>query len=231
MHIGRSTKSQPIYELDKRIYILRLGSEIDRLKQEVGELKEQLKEGRHASESSRPDAEASSPTKALSTTPNSTKKYWDGVYASAALSSSKTLYGPSSLFYFISRMNTYLTSVFQQLHLDEQIQLNSVSKSYLTPNCDHSSDDQDELPSQEPAKEFLSLTEEEYFLSLFWQSYHSSTPVLNEHDFKNHYKSLWVTPDKPRRQSALVDIVIAMSMQYGSKSYLAQRPVFPGDNG
>lgn len=216
--------------------MLRLPSEIDRLKQQVNELEKQLKEERNASDAGRLNAEAlvlSPPASMKASAPTdldylwdctSTKKSWDGVHTSAAHSRQKTWYGPSSLFYFISRMNTYLTSVLQSLHLHEQIQLNSVAKSFSTPNCNHSSDGQ-ESSSQEPGKamtsgEFLTPTQEEYFLNLFWQSYHSSLLVLNELDFKEHYKSLWVTPGKPRKSSALVDIVIAMSMQYGSKSSL-----------
>jgi hypothetical protein len=37
----------------------------------------------------------------------------------------------------------------------------------------------------------LSSTQEEYFLDLFWQTYHVVYPVLNEAEFKDHYQSLW----------------------------------------
>ncbi|OTB03020.1 hypothetical protein M426DRAFT_322246 [Hypoxylon sp. CI-4A] len=208
--------------------------EIDRLRHQVSELEEQLKEERNVSNATRIHAVASisSPPASLRTSSpadinsawdyTSCRKSWNGVHTSTAHSRQKTWYGPSSLFYFISRMNAYLTSVFQQLHLDEQIQLNSVAKSYPTPHCSDPSDATD-LTLQEPNKatasgEFLSPTQEEYFLNLFWQSYHSSLLVLNELEFKEHYKSLWVTPGKPRKSSALVDIVIAMSMQYGMAS-------------
>ncbi|KAI1805626.1 fungal-specific transcription factor domain-containing protein [Daldinia bambusicola] len=196
--------------------------EIDRLKQQVIELEEQLKEESNAAS----NASRSSSTKASSPVDlnyiwesTNTKKSWDGIQTSTAHSSQKTWYGPSSLFYFISRVNNYLTAAFQQLHLEEQIQLNSVARSFPTPNCSNPSDDQ-ELISQEPNKgtasgEFLTPTQEEYFLDLFWQSFHSSLLVLNELDFKKHYKSLWTTPGKPRKPSALVDIVIALCMQYG----------------
>ncbi|OTA64048.1 hypothetical protein K449DRAFT_328172 [Hypoxylon sp. EC38] len=212
--------------------------EIDRLRQQVSELEEQLKEERNASNTASLNAAALIPSPPVSSKAPSpthlngdlkymrdctnTRKPWDGVHTSTAHSRQKTWYGPSSLFYFISRMNNYLTSVFQQLHLDEQIQLNSVAKSYPTPNCSHPKDGSD-LPLPEPTKtnasgEFLTPTQEEYFLNLFWQSYHSSLLVLNELEFKEQYKSLWVAPGKPRMSSALVDIVIAMSMQYGMAS-------------
>ncbi|KAF3065840.1 hypothetical protein GL218_09336 [Daldinia childiae] len=65
------------------------------------------------------------------------------------------------------------------------------------------------------AKEYLTATQEEYFLDLYWQSHHTSLLVLDEDDFRRHYKSLWVGSRKKRKPSALVDIVIALCMQYG----------------
>ncbi|KAI0009207.1 fungal-specific transcription factor domain-containing protein [Xylariaceae sp. FL0662B] len=205
--------------------------EIERLRQQVKDLETQLKEERSRSNgaiclSSVPtppssSIASSSPADALNEVGGhaGTKRYWDGIYTSTAHSPQKTLYGPSSLFYFISRMNTYLTSVFQQLHLDNQIQLNSTAKAFAAPDSNLPEDDR-EPASREAGtaianSDYLTPTQEEYFMNLFWQSYHSSIPVLNELEFKDHCKSLWETPGKRRRPSALVDIVIAMSMQYG----------------
>lgn len=39
--------------------------------------------------------------------------------------------------------------------------------------------------------------------------------IIDEVEFKEHYKSLWVAPGKSRKPSALVDIVLALCMQYG----------------
>jgi hypothetical protein len=61
----------------------------------------------------------------------------------------------------------------------------------------------------------LSLLEEEYFIGFFWQTFHTSIfPILTETHFKKHYQSLWMTSGTTRRPSALVNIVIAMCMQY-----------------
>ncbi|KAM6508353.1 hypothetical protein FALCPG4_018226 [Fusarium falciforme] len=60
---------------------------------------------------------------------------------------------------------------------------------------------------------------EGYFIRLFWQTYHTSLyAVLDEASFKSHYQSLYVNvpAGNSRRPSALVDIVIAMCMQYGT---------------
>ena len=203
------------------------------MNQQVRELKEQLEKERNETSARGQDASESvvfppvSAGDSLSTdlsyiwNGTNANKCWDGVHTSTAHSRQKTWYGPSSLFYFISRMNTYLTSVFQQPHRDEDVQLDSVAKSLPTPDYDHpvnSEDSSTQGTSKATAgfRECLVPTQEEYFLNLFWQSYHSSLLVLNEIEFKEHWRSLFATPGMPRKPSALVDIVIAISMQYGS---------------
>jgi hypothetical protein len=82
--------------------------------------------------------------------------------------------------------------------------------------------------NEDPAKRLMSSTElpttgiylspiqEEYFINLFWQTYHTALfPILDETKFKDYYQSLWVTGNKERNPSALVDIIVAMCMQYG----------------
>ena len=61
----------------------------------------------------------------------------------------------------------------------------------------------------------LPRAQEEYFLGLFWQSYHCTLQIVDEDDFKKHYTSLFTTAGKPRKASALVDIILALCMQYG----------------
>jgi hypothetical protein len=115
-------------------------------------------------------------------------------------------------------MNTYLAAVLHQPHPDKHTQPNTVARSFWSPDCNTLKDGdaprllQDGRPVQSGQ---MPPAQEEYFLSLFWQSHHSSLPILNEIEFKEHCKSLWATPGKNRKPSALVDIVIAMSMQYG----------------
>lgn len=73
------------------------------------------------------------------------------------------------------------------------------------------------------AGESLSPTQEEYFLSLFWQSYNTTYPILDEQAFKEHYQSLWTETQKERKPCPLVDIVIAVCMQYGTARVLASQ--------
>ncbi|KAF7158166.1 hypothetical protein CNMCM5623_002832 [Aspergillus felis] len=62
---------------------------------------------------------------------------------------------------------------------------------------------------------FLNSIEEDFFLNLFWHSYHPTYQILDEAEFREHYKSLWVDSATTRKPSALVDIVLALCMQYG----------------
>lgn len=146
------------------------------------------------------------------------KRFGEGIYISTARSPQKTWYGSSSLFYFIGRINTFLTGAFQQTHSADRMLPKSASNLLDAPTV-AGEDQAGQLaaPTDDPinAGEYLSPTQEEYFLGLFWQSYYTSCPILDELEFKEHYRSLWATLDEKRLPSALVDIVIAVCMQYG----------------
>lgn len=63
---------------------------------------------------------------------------------------------------------------------------------------------------------YLTPTQEDYFLESYWSSYHTSLfPIIDENEFKQHYRTLWTNDGNARKDSALVDIVIALGMQYG----------------
>nr|RBQ86940.1 hypothetical protein FVER53263_10010 [Fusarium verticillioides] len=65
----------------------------------------------------------------------------------------------------------------------------------------------------------LSATQEAYFLDLFWDSWHCCYQLLEEGEFRAHYKSLWDEPTGgSRKDSPLVDIVLALCMQFGVTS-------------
>ncbi|KAL8912049.1 MAG: hypothetical protein Q9171_002902 [Xanthocarpia ochracea] len=147
----------------------------------------------------------------------SPKKFWEGIYTSTALSYETQYYGPASSFYFIGRMSSYLASALQQPHSDHHLQLNSASRSFATPTTlkRGSLDDAGVSTDGPTTADTLSGMQEDYFLGLFWQSYHCILQIIDEVEFKEHYKSLWVAPGKSRKPSALVDIVLALCMQYG----------------
>lgn len=164
-----------------------------------------------------PGTSGSTPTPDANDVPHGLR-VWAGVMASTG-QAQKTWYGPSSLFYYISRMNTYLSAVFQNLHPDDLLQLKSVAKTFATPDCNQA-DDEDKPDTKDVSQTvsneaYLTPAQEEYFLNMFWQTYHPTLAILDETEFRKHYRSLATKPGKPRKPSALVDIVIAVSMQVG----------------
>ncbi|KAI1434265.1 hypothetical protein GGR50DRAFT_663732 [Xylaria sp. CBS 124048] len=214
--------------------------EIDRLNQKVKDLEEQLESERRMKQTMPPQSDALTPPNTANASPvcavegNTIPSHqpdlarqsspggrpiWGGVMTSTGQTSQKTWYGPSSLFYYIHRMNTYLSAVFQQLHPDDLIQLKTVAKTFATPDC-NPTDEPDKSDSKSGSRTvtndtYLTPNQEEYFLNLYWQSFHATIPILDETDFKKHYRSLVTKPTSPRKPSALVDIVIAISMQKG----------------
>ncbi|KAI0477311.1 hypothetical protein GGR56DRAFT_636741 [Xylariaceae sp. FL0804] len=207
--------------------------EIDRLKHHVRELEAQLERERSLTKSSVPVSSpnsiltpsSSSPESVSGSEPNAPDlrgipmRVWEGVYTSTGQSPQKAWYGPSSLFYYISRMDKYLAFVFQQLHPDDHIQLQSATRSF--PGTSSAPEDVErrsyhkDAPQQLSTDSLLTPAQEGFFLDQFWQSYHASMVLLNQKEFKDHYKSLLIQPGKHRKPSALIDIVIAVSMQIG----------------
>ncbi|KAK4121398.1 hypothetical protein N657DRAFT_648223 [Parathielavia appendiculata] len=208
--------------------------EIDRLRLKIQELELELKQERATREVT-PHSDPSRYLAALSPPELSVvgSEYgdpsrinaWGGIRMSTARSKNKTWYGPSSLFYFIGRINAFLGGTLQQPHSADHMLLDSSSRRLDEPTATP----EEEEPSfhginhpsgfaQDPVPKatYLSPTQEEYFLDLFWQSYHTSLfPILDETGFKEHYRSLWTASGNTRKPSALVDIVVAMCMQYG----------------
>ncbi len=148
------------------------------------------------------------------------RKYWEGIYTRAGRSHQTQYYGPSSSFYFIGRMSSYLGTALQQPHFDHHMQPNSASRSFASPTSPKGGSLEENTISTDSSttEDFLTGTQEDYFLGLFWQSYHCTLQIIDEVEFREHYKSLWATSGAPRKSSALVDIVLALCMQYGVAS-------------
>lgn len=145
------------------------------------------------------------------------RRVWAGIYTSSAQSQLKQYYGPASSFYFIGRMSSFLAMRLQQPQLNHHIQPISASMSFASPAVpeDGALEKTDASVNGTAIAESLTATQEDYFLGLFWQSYHCIVQIIDEVEFREHYKSLWATPGKSRKPSALVDIVLALCMQYG----------------
>lgn len=142
------------------------------------------------------------------------KRNWEGIFTSTTRSEQKSYYGPSSSSYFMGRIGTYLSKTLRQSFHDHYMQQpRGVSRTLKNPG--------EEVPvgkSRDVPKPAMSRAQEEYFLSLFWESHHACCPILDEGKFRALYDSLWHQVEggsSCRRPNALVDIVVALSMQYG----------------
>jgi Fungal specific transcription factor domain len=114
-------------------------------------------------------------------------------------------------------MSSYLSTALQQPQSGDRMLPNSASRSFASPTSPRNSilEEKPELRDLPGSGGLLTATQEAYFLSLFWQSYHCTYQILDEDDFREHYKSLWAASGTSRKPSALVDIVLALCMQYG----------------
>ena len=202
--------------------------EIERLRFRVKELEEQLQKHKYSINNGATSYASTSASSFTSPASSPTRldplgehggfrKHWEGIHTSPAQSQQTQYYGPSSSFYFIGRMSSYLRTALQQPHFDHHMQPNSASRSFASPTSPKRSNlDEMSAPTDGPTTgDYLTGTQEDYFLGLFWQSYHCTLQILDEVEFKEHYKSLWATSETSRKPSALVDIVLALCMQYG----------------
>jgi hypothetical protein len=218
--------------------------EIDRLRQKVQELELELRQERGRRDTpatmSPPESSVTSDLQyarslslSLLSSSSRTNSPWGGIRMSTARSPHKTWYGPSSLFYFIGRINNFLDRTLQQTHSPDHMLLDSSSRRLHEPTAAPEEQEPSNLPPADAVAKatYLSPTQEEYFLDLYWQSYHTSLfPVLDEAAFKEHYRSLWTASGNTRKPSALVDIVVAMCMQYGMSMLPAVKQQASVDN-
>ncbi|CRG92632.1 putative transcriptional regulatory protein C417,09c [Talaromyces islandicus] len=161
--------------------------------------------------------------------PPNGRRGWDGIHTRSAHASQTQWYGPSSAFYFMGRISSYLSTVLEQPQNDHHLQPNSASRTFTSPTSPKHGLEE---PSSLGEEAYLSAIEEDFFLNLFWQSYHPIYQILDETEFREHYKSLWALSPTTRKSSALVDIILALCMQYGvSLSHEHDYSVANGDVG
>lgn len=146
---------------------------------------------------------------------------WEGIQVSTTRTDQPSYYGPASSFYLVRRIGGFLSKVLDQPYAEQklhpwsrstesriaQIQStevvidNAVSLGIVAEKSSHGMTD-------------LSRVQEESLLRLFWEGYHCLLPVVDEMDFRSHYASLWQVSSKGRKDSPLVDIIIALCQQY-----------------
>lgn len=146
----------------------------------------------------------------------SKKALW-GLYLGNGQMPQKQWFGPSSLFYYISRMTSHLAKFLEHppahhaIHFSPSSNLFTAEDAGGDPSDTACSNKQLEPPGVSSGV-YLSAMQEEYFLGFFWQSYHCAFQILDETGFKELYKSLW-TNRQTRKPSALVDIILALCIQ------------------
>ena len=148
------------------------------------------------------------------------QRQWQGIWISAYPSREPYCFGPTSASYFIAALRSHISSSLQLPHSDFQMEPSRARDYLVNPTIPrtHSAEDLQTLPEDyEEGECILSRAREEGFLALFWQSYHCTIPILTEVDFREHYESLWTVPSPSagRKASPLVDIILALCMQYG----------------
>lgn len=163
----------------------------------------------------------------LPTAVSASKPQWKGIYVDTARSGRPSYYGASSSFYFVSRIGSYLGNALQQPHAVQSMQLRGPSKRVHRDAATKDAIDGDlEMPTDEQGR-YMSRSQEESVLRLFWEGYHCLVPIVDEVNFRAHYASLWEPGRTYRKQSPLVDIILALCLQYG---YAYIPPVVTGSN-
>lgn len=148
------------------------------------------------------------------------KRQWQGIWTAVYPSREVHFFGPTSTSYFIAALRSHITSSLQLPHSDFQMEPSGARDFFANPTVprSHSAEEIPTIPEGRGEGEcILSRAQEESFLALFWQSYHCMIPILPEADFKEHYDSVWTAqaPSAGRKASPLVDIILALCMQYG----------------
>ncbi|MCJ1352957.1 MAG: hypothetical protein MMC33_002941 [Icmadophila ericetorum] len=208
--------------------IERLKARLKDLESELGEKEREREEER---EKKKEDPSLSAPSSArlssIVTLEDLQQKRWHWHGVQMADSETQTnqshYYGPSSSTYFMHRMRSYLKEAPQVQHLREPLQPDAVSKIFALPTrlSPNGSPSQDSNAGETSVMgKDMSRSQEEYLLNLFWLSYHFIVPILNEKDFREYYHTLWANSPSSvepiRKPSALVDIMLALCIQYGT---------------
>lgn len=147
------------------------------------------------------------------------KKSWENTWNICSNVYHSQLYDSLFSFYFIIKLSFHIDFALQQSHLDHHVQSKATNMFFV--NSINSRIDSFEesfvLIEAHMTSECLSRVQKSYFLELFWQTYHCTFSIVNELQFKEHYKSLWVTNlsnESSRQSSSLVEIVFVLCMQY-----------------
>ncbi|PVH93546.1 hypothetical protein DM02DRAFT_695675 [Periconia macrospinosa] len=142
---------------------------------------------------------------------------WDFVRTQTPQSDDQC-YGSSSSVYFTHQITRYLKSNLQHGHPDimQVFGKRRLSKFISTGRNDQARNSI--RPLCHEGCTVLSQCQEEQLIETYFTSCQTLMPILDEIEFKTSHKCLWETLDNYRKPSALVDIVLALAMQYSGDS-------------
>ncbi|PVH90715.1 hypothetical protein DM02DRAFT_620884 [Periconia macrospinosa] len=142
---------------------------------------------------------------------------WDFVRTQTSQSDDQC-YGYSSSVYFTHQITRYLKSTLQHGHPGiPQVFGNRRLSRFISIGRNDQARDSTRPFCQEDCT-VLSQCQEEQLIETYFTSYQTVMPILDEIEFKTSHKCLWETLDSYRKPSALVDIVLALAMQYSGDS-------------
>ncbi|KAF2263321.1 hypothetical protein CC78DRAFT_431358, partial [Lojkania enalia] len=182
-----------------------MAGDIETLRSRVSELEAQLQK-RNSIElppSSLPSPPDSVDANGVAQRPG--RRQWQGFWKAPAHGQQEQYYyGPTSLDFFVHRLGNHLESNKHQPQLSDALQIAASLDQVPPARGDHH--------QMQP----FTRRQEENLLSLFWQSYHSIFPILDENELRTHYNALWAADSATRKPSVLVDIILALCMQYST---------------
>ncbi|KZL65295.1 hypothetical protein CT0861_11987 [Colletotrichum tofieldiae] len=208
--------------------------EIDQLRQRIRELENELREHRNKLSNPltrRQEGLPQTPESLSNPFPNAEGGHgkainepWDGALLRPARSAHSTWFGPSSLYFFIHRLGVFLSTEIEHAQPDHML-LRSGRSAHPIDRSTAVGKDASRLlrplSGQSSQGVYLDSVQEEFFINLFWQTYHTSLfAIIDEAEFKKEYQALYVQVPTGyvRKPSALVDLVVAMCMQYGAST-------------
>lgn len=199
-------------------------SEIDRLKGRVEELEKELKAMRFSPKISKGMTDNDNiPIKQEEVLPDELdplsqhgghRKYYNWDFATRNIRpGSNQTYGPSSNYYFINQLGSYLDTILLEKEppSNDQLQHQTSTARKLSSALEGREPSTMEVES---SVQDLPRAEEEQMLALYWNSWNNIFPILVEDHFNTHYESLWQGQAVMRYPSALVDIVLALCLQH-----------------
>ncbi|KAF2493972.1 hypothetical protein BU16DRAFT_488824 [Lophium mytilinum] len=203
--------------------------EIERLRAQVANLETRVRENAIQAASMPLSPPSSEATPGASGRQERKRSNQNGAWISDPNSPQDHYFGPLSSAYFVRRMQNWTSKTFLPGSVPDLLQLNTASTVCAMPAnliskkialLQHSTGSGERHTGHN-----LSRHQEECFVNLFLQTNYLLTPIIDESEFRSYHASLWTatSPDMEgsRLPSPLVDIIVALGMQYGDRLTVA----------